>query len=448
MTLNEKRIQRRKLWERMKALNDKAAAERRDFTVEEQTQWSRMDSEVDQLAGEIEEGEQRAGAQATEIVRIANWSDKGAALRALEASFGGTLNDPIHMEPESRSAEVRRGSWRTAEGQDVRHYRPGEKMQAEADPEAVGRLVQAILIPDYRSALPKEEQRILQTGSDPGGGYLLGTQVSGAFMQDARDATVVGNMCQWVEVPKGVNPLRIVGVDSMPTATFKAEGAALDEGDVTFLGLEGRPKPLGEIVALTKSLVESSNAAAKVTEVLRYAVAKAIDTAILTGAGGASPTGVYSTAGILSSDGTSTTPLTVDLLSDAYYDLLAANVPDAINAVWNSDTARCLAHKKDGEGRYLTSVMGGVPESWARFGKKITNIIDTTANVSDVYLGNWSEAYVFYRGEVEILATEQGRTTTHNAFQEGKVLIRVFAFVDFGLGRPGWFNVLKNYLNS
>lgn len=55
------RAKRANIWEQAKALHEKVVAENRDFTAEEQTQWDRMDADMNSLKGQIDREERLAG---------------------------------------------------------------------------------------------------------------------------------------------------------------------------------------------------------------------------------------------------------------------------------------------------------------------------------------------------------------------------------------------------
>ncbi len=60
MNVIEKRRQRAKLWEQMRALHEQAAAENRAMSAEEQQQWDGLNGEVDSLKAEIDREERLA----------------------------------------------------------------------------------------------------------------------------------------------------------------------------------------------------------------------------------------------------------------------------------------------------------------------------------------------------------------------------------------------------
>lgn len=55
------RARRANIWEQAKALHEKVVAENRDFTAEEQTQWDRMDADMNSLKAQIDREERLAG---------------------------------------------------------------------------------------------------------------------------------------------------------------------------------------------------------------------------------------------------------------------------------------------------------------------------------------------------------------------------------------------------
>lgn len=140
MNTIEMRQKRANIWEQMKALHERAQTEGRALTAEEREQWTRMDTEINDLRERIEREERAAELEAEMATTAAGThqeSDDGEA-------------PPITATPEYRKAYR---SW----------LRGG---MGELEPE------QRKLLAQGRQELPKEA-RALAVGAGPAGGLTV-----------------------------------------------------------------------------------------------------------------------------------------------------------------------------------------------------------------------------------------------------------------------------------
>lgn len=110
MDTMELRRQRANIWEQMKALHEKAEAEKRGLTAEESEQWARMETDLDQLRARIDR-EERLGRERAELDRslgaLAGKPDpEGRADQPdqeYRRAFGAWLRGGVEgLEPEQR----------------------------------------------------------------------------------------------------------------------------------------------------------------------------------------------------------------------------------------------------------------------------------------------------------------------------------------------------------
>ena len=116
--LNELRRQRGAIIKDMRALTDKADAEKRELTAEENDQYSRMESDQEKLRVEIEREERQQRSTAS--------SNRSTASRA---------GCPSRQRPARRNANPRASEEYRAQFSDMlcRGYRPGEHRALQAD---------------------------------------------------------------------------------------------------------------------------------------------------------------------------------------------------------------------------------------------------------------------------------------------------------------------------
>jgi HK97 family phage major capsid protein len=107
---------------------------------------------------------------------------------------------------------------------------------------------------------------------------------------------------------------------------------------------------------------------------------------------------------------------------------------------------KTLDQIKDNEGRYLAP-----PQSWNQFSKMTTNAIPNDEgdgnDESVAIMGNYRQLFQGIRENLQIEVSRQASGDSENAWQELKVFIRVYARIDFALGRPGAFQTLSGILS-
>ena len=190
-------------------------------------------------------------------------------------------------------------------GQEVRQLEPGQSIMEgrdlglvnneSAEEQSIGRLIQALWVPEARRYLTETEERTLLFGKDSGGGVLVDNVLSSKIIDPARDATVVASLAQQFTMEQ-LN-LSLVGISTDAVAQFVAEGAAGTESDMEFKAVNLEAKAITTWVTLSDKLMRASNAAQQIEDSLKYAVARGLDLAILRGSAGADLDGLENTTG-------------------------------------------------------------------------------------------------------------------------------------------------------
>ena len=342
----------------------------------------------------------------------------------------------LKMDPSDTARATGDGTFRMADGAEGRIIKPGEVLTEKTSNVSVGRMLRAAISGQYKKDCNEEERALLQMGSDTAGGYTVPADQSAAWLQNARNNTITGKLCTWVQMPH--DNLRLVGTDTDPTASFVGEGAALTEGTATFRAINLAAKKVGTYLVVTKEMMHSANIISELEEALRYSVSNALDSAILEGASGVGITGIANTSGIGNTDYTGSA-YGADEVLDNYYTILGNNSPQTIDMVYNTDIARTLQQKKDGEGNYILTKQGGVPEAWSNIRQHVTNVLSTTSNEADIFYGPFKEIYLGYHGDMEFLVSESAYSSDHNGLTEAKVFVRVLFWADTALNHANWF---------
>lgn len=424
MTLNETRLERRKVFERMKALNDLAAREKRNLTAAEQADWDKMSADVERMNVEIE-------AKEAEINRRAdpNWMPEGVTERPLR----------------SGSAVTGRTTFRDAEsGQEIRAWRHDERAHNGQTDKLDGlvRIIRAKIDGRFAADLTAEE-RASSMGSDASGGLLVAEDMGTQLIAAARDAAPVASHCNVLRMPKLNTTL--VGVDTFPTAAVQHEGETMTEGSITFHKLTLAPHRIGTYLVVTKELARATNFMDIAKDALRYAVAKALDRMILGYTPDAGVAGLLGTTGINTRALAGAAPYTLDNIITDFYQLRAANAPEPFQMFYNADMGEALSSKKDGEGRYILSKAGGVPDVWDRISRfeTGTGVIPTTSDATDVFLGPFGYAYLGLENNWEVFVSNEGYDGTHNLLTQGKVAIRILGWADVAFAHASWFTYIS-----
>lgn len=327
MNLAEQRAERAKNVARMREINDAAEKAGRSFTTEEDAEYRRLETSVEESTTKINEAAQR--------------EERAAKLAQLEEGLKQT--DPPAARPTPTSDA------RNADG-------PTDKQKAEA----------RSLVNDYlagRISLDSAVQRAvpLQVGLFNKGGALQPPQEFVAdLLKNVDNAVFVRNGARKFPLPKAVS----LGVPKLETdftdADWTVELLTGNEDDLTFGKRELFPHPLAKRVKVSNTLVRQSAIPvdALVRDRLAYIFAVTLEKGYLTGTGFSQPLGIFTasangvpTTQDVSTDNTSTS-VTFDGLINAKHFMKAQYWPRA-RWVFHRDAVKQIRKLKDGEGQYL-----------------------------------------------------------------------------------------------
>lgn len=330
-------------------LLDAATAAGRELTGEERTAWEAAMAEEARLAGQIEQEERTARAEATlgHFDRMAQEDQRsggqGGGQRFLARSLQA-LNDNQNPNPE----------WR--------------------------RLIQ-MSTPEYRAAwsaaIFQGERRALQVDLDTAGGFLVTPlQLVDQLIKSIDDMVFIRQHATVLAVPNA-DSLGVPTLDNDPAdADWTAELATGSEDSTMSFGRrELHPHPLAKRLKISRTLLRKvPNSEGLAMQRLGYKFGISQEKGFLTGSGAGQPLGVFtaSSQGISTgrdvSTGNSTTAITMNGLINAKYALKAAYWPRARwifhrNAVKQVALLRDLSGGAD-TGQYLwyPSVRDGEPD--------------------------------------------------------------------------------------
>ena len=405
--VSEKRAEKREKLEQATRLLDNAEKAGRQLTPTESRRYDNLLAEIDNLQYDIDHADDLVGKQA------------------------------IMPMPDNR-ANTGAETWRTAEGQELRSYAP-EVLQPVDDSAltSLAKVVRAKIDPRYYDDLNQEERAIGRIGEDATGGYLLPSTLSSNLLLAARNTSPIAALCRQVDLPFG-SDVKMAGVDTDATAEFSGEGSTITNSDITWRAITLSPKRLASITKISIELSRAPNALDAIKESLIYAVRNGLELAILSGDGSVAPQGIKNLANV----GTSalSAEITVDNIIDAAYTIRAENAPYPIQFIHNADLGKSLQKKKNGDGGYLLTSPGGVPEMWKNIRSYETNVITTTSSATDCFFGNFSQSFLgAVPDNLSILVSPVASDSSSNAMTDGLVFLRVIGWYDWAPNRENWF---------
>lgn len=322
-----------------RALLDKADAEKRNLSADEETNYQNMDNEVDRLTREIER-EKRIEEREDEIRKM-----------------GDIFKPDPQTKTEIRSIEYR-----------------GQKIELPAGADA-WRLANNSWLSRGAHALKPEEVRALQADADIYGGFLVAPPQFVLKLIQAMDNEVfIRGMATVYPVTKSES-LGAPSLDNDPAdPSWTAEIATgSEDSTISFGKRELTPHPLAKIIKVSEKLlrVSAMDVESLVTSRLAYKFSVTAENKYLNGTGDNQPMGVFTAAtagfGISTSRDVSTgntaTAITFDGLTEALYSLKAQYHPRA-TWIFHRTAIKNLRKIKDGEGQYIwqPDVKGGQPD--------------------------------------------------------------------------------------
>lgn len=327
-----------------------------------------------------------------------------------------------------------RTGWVDQKGEPVRVLRNTESWsEHEARGVSLGDTVRAMITGPRNDT----ERRALAEGTSSAGGYTVPAPLATWYIDRMR-AQSVAVRAGAMTVPMSSQTLAIARLETDPTIGWRAENAAIAEGDPTFGRVLLTAKSLAGIVKISRELLmDTVNAGAIIEAALSKTMALEIDRAAIWGDGTSdSPTGVVNTSGINSvSMGTNGAALaSYDKLIDAVYELQLDNANDPTAMVYHPRTGAALAKLKDANDNPLT-----VPEMIARIPRlsstaaPIDETEGTATTASSIVFGDYTQLFIGMREDINIRLLDQLYA------ENGQLALLVHARIDVQLAQPKSF---------
>lgn len=367
--LNELRQRRNTLVTQARGLIDKAGAESRGLSADEQQQWDKIMADQENLRVQIEAEERLQDAE------------RDLARRDTEETRQQGAADPERHAAAGQAADT---------GRNAPEYRA-----------AFDRLLVA-----GRSGLTPDDVRALAMDNNVQGGFLVAPeQFMDTLIQAVDDEVFVRRYANVLRV-EGAASLGVPTLDSDPSdADWTSELATGNEDNAMAFGKrEFVPSPLAKRIKISNKLLarSGSRVPALVAQRLGYKFGITQERAFLLGNGSNQPLGVFTphASGIPTSRDVSTgntaTSISFDGLVNAKYALKAQHQKKARWAFHRNAVAQ-IATLKDGQGQYLwqPSRKEGEPDMILGLPLDMSEYIPNTFTTGQYVgiLANWKDGY-------------------------------------------------------
>jgi HK97 family phage major capsid protein len=340
VTPQELRDKKGQLWQQAKALNDKAKAEGRVFTAEEQVSWDKMNADMDAFDRQIKV-EELAEVRAREFAQTIN---PGVGRPATEIKTDP--NAPAEFRYRPRLAREDRVIPLRAS------LRSGPEYQV-----AFARFLRG-----GQNPLTMQEFRALQADLDISGGYTIPPEQFVARLIQAVDDQVFIRGLATVQTVVNADSLGIPSLDADPAdPTWTAEiDTGNEDSTMAFGKRELKPLPLGERIKVSNKLLRASplSIESMVIQRLAYKFGIKEEKGFLTGNGATEPLGIYTASanGIPTSRDVSTGNSTGDIGADGLIEAkfsIKGNYWPRLRWNFHRDAVKRIRKLKDGDGQYL-----------------------------------------------------------------------------------------------
>ena len=403
MKLNDLKEQRALKLAEARALVDKADAEKRAMTGDEQKAFDGLKAEIQK----IEADEARAAFLAdAERRAIGAPVDKAAA--ELEKRI--SVIDAINAQVEGRAIAGALAEY----NQEQRHQRAAPR----------GVLVPASLFAEQRAAQTTTTAATI-TPDDYRPDQFVGI-LRNALVVRSLGARVLSDLRGDVVIPRQ---------KTSHTAEWLAEGDALTDSGMTFDSIKLQPRHVGAITELSRQLLQQANPAIEslVRNDFVAVVSAAVDKALISGDGVKEPKGLLTAA---TGTGTLATPSWAAVLElieglalkniNPNHWLTSPEVATVLRSTLKASSAGSEHLLQDGQ-------LAGLPVA-------VTNQVGKNGTTGQIILGDFSEMIVGQWGGIDVLANQYAE----GPYSRGAVQVRILTTLDMIPRRPEAFTIVND----
>ena len=267
--LGNLRDARNRAWGEAQELLDRATSENRTFTSEEEAKWTAINADIDTKDESIRS-----------ILDIEHREREAAVARE---AYAPILGDAGLESTDRRSVD------------EVAKFLRGETRSLELDFRGIAREKRAI-----RSGADARELRDLGEDTTTAGGYAVPTSFLRSLYDYLEFYTGARQLGVQIVTTASGEPIQIPSVSAHGTAALRGEGTALGEADAAFTQVTMNAWKYGTLVQVSSELLADTgiDVLGFIAEDTARAIARATDTAYVTGTGSAQPKGIISTQAI------------------------------------------------------------------------------------------------------------------------------------------------------
>ena len=424
-TIERIKSELRKIAAQMRDIYDQAESEDRGLSNKEKVEWENLLQRFDTKEKELQLFE-RTGVPAGKLAHAIPDFGMSGSSQSMNSLASRSANSYASRFYDVRTGEAIR-LWDRSTSI--------ETMREGLDPEEVeicrglnfGSFLRAIALGPRN----EQEQRVLSIGTPSAGGFTVPQPLMVEFIDNLRNEAVV-LAAGGVVIPMESKTLDIARLDTDPTPTWRAEGAAVSASDAVFSQVKLDAQDLSvEVVASRELVQDSSNLEAILMRSFIQTFAVELDRVALVGSGtGAEPEGVLNATGVAEIDVAGTMTRYQSLVA------LRRNVQQANSNptawVMSHATQSELAGLEDTTNQPLQAptyyseldafATGGVPDD-----------LGVGTNESPVFIGNWADLLIGIRHDTSIQLNPFLKAGT------GEISFFVHLRADVKLARPASF---------
>lgn len=403
MKLNDLKEQRAQKLADARALVDKADAEKRAMTGEEQKAFDGLKAEIQKI-----EADEARAAFLAEAERRAIGAPVDKAAAELEKRI--SVIDAINAQVEGRAIAGALAEY----NQEQRHQGAAPR----------GVLVPASLFAEQRAAQTTTTAATI-TPDDYRADQFIGI-LRNALVVRSLGARVLSDLRGDVVIPRQ---------KTSHTAQWLSEGDPLVDSGMTFDSIKLQPRHVGAITELSRQLLQQSNPA--IEELVRNdfvaVVSAAVDKALISGDGVKEPKGLLTAA---TGTGTLATPswaavleliegLALKNISPNYW-LTSPEVATVLRSTLKAASAGSEYLMQNGQ-------MAGLPVA-------VTNQVGKNTTTGQIILGDFSEMIVGQWGGIDVLANQYAE----GPYSRGAVQVRILTTLDMIPRRAEAFTIVND----
>jgi HK97 family phage major capsid protein len=376
----------------LKELNDKADAEERDLTTDEQQEYDRIESDFESLTRRIERQEKLEGlAPGLRAHQKVDGDIEWTELDDEERKIPDWLPEQMKRNLERAKREGRKAPESFKEFNELRAV-----PKPQDDPEYRWAFFHYITAGDLRELDPRE-LRVLSKATAAAGANLVPTTFQRELIQALRDFGVVRRVARVITTTSG-EALQYPSVTAHGTASWIAENGAYATSDEAFGQLTLNAYKAGTMMQVSEELLQDS--AFDLDGYVRNEFGQRIgvleNTGYTVGDGIGKPSGWNNnaTVGVTAATGNTTT-IPADNLFDLIHSILPPYRPGSV-FVGNDAAIKALRKLKDTTNQYLWApgLTAGAPDTILSYPVYADpDVPAPAANARSLGFGNFQQGY-------------------------------------------------------